>query len=144
MATAGSTFQNYVGGQWQGARSGKTFPNYNPATGDLLGHFPLSDQSDVDAAVAAAHAAFTTWRLVPAPKRGEILFRLGELLTRHKEELARIMTQEMGKVLNETRGDVPNCPTSRASRCAIQSVSLPASLPGTFPLPFPPGRCFLR
>jgi alpha-ketoglutaric semialdehyde dehydrogenase len=106
LTTAGSTFQNYVGGTWQGARSGQTFPNYNPATGDLLGYFPLSDQSDVNAAVAAARAAFATWRLVPAPKRGEILFRLGELLTRRKEELARIMTQEMGKVLNETRGDV--------------------------------------
>jgi alpha-ketoglutaric semialdehyde dehydrogenase len=106
LTTAGSTFQNYVGGTWQGARSGQTFPNYNPTTGDLLGYFPLSDQSDVNAAVAAARAAFATWRLVPAPKRGEILFRLGELLTRHKEELARIMTQEMGKVLNETRGDV--------------------------------------
>src|SRR6266581_3095511 len=106
MTTTANVFQNHIGGKWQGARSGQTFPNYNPATGDLLGNFPLSDQSDADAAVAAARAAFATWRLVPAPKRGEILFRLGELLTRHKEELARIMTLEMGKVLNETRGDV--------------------------------------
>lgn len=106
MTTAENTFQNYIGGTWQAAQSGQTFPNYNPATGELLGHFPLSDQADVDAAVAAARAAFKTWRLVPAPKRGEILYRVGELLMRHKEELARLMTQEMGKVLKETRGDV--------------------------------------
>lgn len=101
-----TTFQNFIGGKWQSAQSGHTFPNYNPATGELLGEFPLSDHVDVDAAVAAARTAFATWRLVPAPKRGEILFRVGELMTRHKEELARTMTQEMGKVLKETRGDV--------------------------------------
>jgi acyl-CoA reductase-like NAD-dependent aldehyde dehydrogenase len=106
MTTAARTFQNNIGGKWVGAQSGKTFPDYNPATGELLGHFPLSDQADVDAAVAAARSAFERWRLVPAPRRGEILYRAGELLIRHKEELARIMTQEMGKVLKETRGDV--------------------------------------
>ncbi|QBD80497.1 aldehyde dehydrogenase family protein [Ktedonosporobacter rubrisoli] len=106
MTIAENVFQNYIGGKWQPAASGQTFPNYNPATGELLGHFPLSDQADVDAAVAAARKAFEKWRLVPAPKRGEILFRVGELLVRHKEELAQIMTQEMGKVLKETRGDV--------------------------------------
>jgi aldehyde dehydrogenase (NAD+) len=100
------TFQNYIGGKWQPAFSGQTFPNYNPATGELLGHFPLSDHIDVTSAVVAARTAFEQWRLVPAPKRGEILFRVGELMTRHKEELARIMTLEMGKILKETRGDV--------------------------------------
>ncbi|MBO0779431.1 MAG: aldehyde dehydrogenase family protein [Ktedonobacteraceae bacterium] len=100
------TFKNYIGGKWQDASSGKTFPNYNPATGELLGYFPLSDQDDVHAAVTAARTAFEKWRLVPAPKRGEILYRVGELLIRHKEELARLMTQEMGKVLKETQGDV--------------------------------------
>ena len=100
------TFQNYIGGTWQPAYSGQTFPNYNPATGELLGHFPLSDHIDVTSAVVAARTAFEQWRLVPAPKRGEILFRVGELMTRHKEELARTMTLEMGKVLKETRGDV--------------------------------------
>jgi acyl-CoA reductase-like NAD-dependent aldehyde dehydrogenase len=101
-----TTYHHYIGGKWQPAQSGQTFPNYNPATGELLGYFPLSDQTDVDAAVTAARSAFPRWRRVPAPKRGEILFRLGELLIRHKEELARTMTQEMGKVLLETRGDV--------------------------------------
>ncbi len=99
-------FQNFIGGQWQHAQSGQTFPNYNPATGELLGSFPLSGAEEANAAVAAARTAFERWRLVPAPKRGEILYRTGELLTRYKEDLARTMTQEMGKVLKETRGDV--------------------------------------
>ncbi len=99
-------FQNVIGGKRLHAESKQTFPNYNPATGELLGYFPLSGAAEANAAVAAARTAFDTWRLVPAPKRGEILYRAGELLTRHKEELARTMTQEMGKVLKETRGDV--------------------------------------
>ncbi|HVB24185.1 MAG TPA: aldehyde dehydrogenase family protein [Ktedonobacteraceae bacterium] len=99
-------FQNVIGGKQLHAESQQTFPNYNPATNELLGYFPLSGAAEANAAVAAARTAFDTWRLVPAPKRGEILYRVGELLTRHKEELARTMTQEMGKVLKETRGDV--------------------------------------
>ncbi len=106
MTTTARTYQNYIGGKWQDAQSGQTFPNYNPATGEVLGYFPLSGEAEANAAVAAARAAFGQWRLVPAPKRGEILFRTGELLVRYKEDLARTMTQEMGKVLKETRGDV--------------------------------------
>jgi aldehyde dehydrogenase (NAD+) len=106
MTTTVRTFQNFIGGSWQPAQSGQTFPNYNPATGELLGYFPLSGEAEANAAVAAAKAAFKKWRLVPAPKRGEILFRVGELMKQYKEELARTMTQEMGKVLKETRGDV--------------------------------------
>src|SRR5260370_22978908 len=99
-------YQNYIGGKWQSAQSGQTFPNYNPAMGEILGYFRLAGEAEGDAAVAAGRAAFEKWRLVPAPKRGEILYRVGELLKEHKEELARTMTQEMGKVLKETRGDV--------------------------------------
>src|SRR5438128_5739949 len=106
MTTTANVFKNCIGGKWQSAQSGQTFPNYNPATGELLGYFPLSGEADANAAVAAARAAFEKWRLVPAPKRGEILYRVGELLKEHKEELARTMTQEMGKILKETRGDV--------------------------------------
>jgi acyl-CoA reductase-like NAD-dependent aldehyde dehydrogenase len=106
MTTTANVFQNYIGGQWQSAQDGRTFPNYNPATGELLGYFPLSGEAEANAAVAAARAAFEKWRLVPAPRRGEILYRAGELLLRRKEELARTMTQEMGKILKETRGDV--------------------------------------
>ncbi|MBM4261483.1 MAG: aldehyde dehydrogenase family protein [Deltaproteobacteria bacterium] len=100
-------FKNFIDGQWLDSESGKTFENRNPARqGDLIGRFPASGPKDVDRAMAAAKKAFATWRLVPAPKRGEILYRAGELLKKYKEELARIETREMGKVLKETRGDV--------------------------------------
>ncbi|MDT0633207.1 aldehyde dehydrogenase family protein [Rubrivirga litoralis] len=102
-----TTFQNYIGGQWVDAQSGETFESRNPArTSDLVGHFPLSGGADVEAAVAAAKAAFETWRLVPAPKRGEILKRVGDLLTERKNEIAFEMTREMGKPHFETKGDV--------------------------------------
>ncbi len=102
----GQTYLNFINGSWQPAQSGQTFPNYNPATGELLGHFPLSGEAEAQAAVTAAKTAFEKWRLTPAPKRGEILFRVGELMRKYKEDLARAMTREMGKVLKETRGDV--------------------------------------
>jgi alpha-ketoglutaric semialdehyde dehydrogenase len=98
--------QNYVGGRWQDARGGKTFASINPANGETVAEVALSTTEDVGAAVEAAAAAFEGWRKTPAPKRGEILFRAGEILVQRKEELARLMTQEMGKVLRETRGDV--------------------------------------
>ena len=89
------------------APSGKTFENRSPADrNDLIGVFPASGPAEVDAAVGAARRAFAGWRLMPAPKRGEILYRVGELLRKNKEEIARGMTREMGKVLKETRGDV--------------------------------------
>ena len=100
-------FKNYIDGQWVEAKSGRTFENRNPADRrELIGLFPASDAEDVEAAVSAAKKAFAKWRLVPAPKRGEILFRVGELLRQRKEEIARSMTREMGKILKETRGDV--------------------------------------
>jgi aldehyde dehydrogenase (NAD+) len=100
-------FNNYIGGKWLSAQTGKTFENRNPANrNDLIGIFPASGQADVDDAVAAARKAFAGWRLVPAPKRGELLYRVGELLKKYKEDLARVETREMGKILKETRGDV--------------------------------------
>jgi acyl-CoA reductase-like NAD-dependent aldehyde dehydrogenase len=99
--------KNLIGGKWTAARNGKIFENRNPAdTGDLVGTFPASGAQDVDEAVNAAKQAFQSWRLVPAPKRAEILYRTGELLSQRKEQYAREMTREMGKVLEETRGDV--------------------------------------
>jgi aldehyde dehydrogenase (NAD+) len=104
---AARSFGNYVGGEWLPAASGRTFENRNPANqDDLVGLFADSGPEDVERAVAAAREAFKGWRLVPAPKRGEILYRAAEILVRRKEELARDMTREMGKVLAETRGDV--------------------------------------
>jgi acyl-CoA reductase-like NAD-dependent aldehyde dehydrogenase len=101
------TYQNLIGGQWLPAASGKTILNLNPADhSDVIGAFPSSHAEDVALAVAAAKKAFATWRLVPAPKRAEILVRAGNILIQNKEKYARDMTREMGKVLAETRGDV--------------------------------------
>ena len=101
------TYHNLIGGEWLPAASGKTILNVNPADhDDIVGSFPSSGPEDVDKAVAAAKKAFATWRLVPAPKRAEILVRAGILLQQRKEQFARDMTREMGKVLAETRGDV--------------------------------------
>ncbi|MDQ3778323.1 MAG: aldehyde dehydrogenase family protein, partial [Actinomycetota bacterium] len=107
MALLGSkTFQNYIGGEWVDAASGETFESTSPANGETIGTFPRSTAEDVDRAVAAAKEAYEEWRLVPAPRRGEILFRFGQLLIDEKEELAQLMAREMGKVLAEARGDV--------------------------------------
>ena len=100
-------YHNLIGGQWLPAASGQTILNLNPADhADVVGEFPSSNAEDVDRAVAAAKQAFATWRLVPAPKRAEILLRAGAILVQNKEKFARDMTREMGKVLAETRGDV--------------------------------------
>ncbi len=107
MALLGAkTFQNYIAGEWVDAASGETFESTSPADGETLGIFPRSGRADVERAVEAAKQAFEDWRLVPAPKRGEILFRFGQLLADGKEDLAELMTHEMGKVLPEARGDV--------------------------------------
>jgi len=100
-------YRNLIGGEWVDARSGATFTSVSPANReDIVGEFPASGAADVDAAVEAARRAFPAWSLLPAPKRGEILFRIARLLAEHKEELSRLMTREMGKVLPEARGDV--------------------------------------
>ena len=109
MATAAAprVFQNFINGEWVESRSGKAYENRNPAnTDELVGMFAASTREDVDAAVDAATEAYKTWKLVPAPKRAEILFRAAEMLVQHKEEFSKDMTREMGKVLAETRGDV--------------------------------------
>ena len=106
MATTTRIFQNYIGGEWVDAASGETFDSTSPADGELIGTFPRSSADDVDRAVAAAKAAFEDWRLVPAPKRGEILFRFAQLVTDAKAELTELMTHEMGKVKAEAGGDV--------------------------------------
>src|SRR6202042_2582888 len=101
------TYDNLIGGQWLPAATGETILNINPADhSDVVGAFPSSGAEDVALAVAAAKKAYATWRLVPAPKRAEILLRAGQLLQQRKEKYARDMTREMGKVLAETRGDV--------------------------------------
>jgi aldehyde dehydrogenase (NAD+) len=107
MATTGTkTFKNFIGGEWVDAVSGETFESRNPATGEVIGAFPKSGPEDVDRAVKAAQAAYEEWRLVPAPKRGEILLRFAQVLEREKDDLTDLMTREMGKVKAEAGGDV--------------------------------------
>jgi acyl-CoA reductase-like NAD-dependent aldehyde dehydrogenase len=100
------TFRNFIGGEWVDAAAGETFDSLSPATGERIGTFPKSGPEDVDRAVAAAKEAYASWRLVPAPKRGEIVFRFAALVQEAKQELADLMTREMGKVLAEAGGDV--------------------------------------
>jgi alpha-ketoglutaric semialdehyde dehydrogenase len=109
MATAFAprVFKNFINGEWVESRSGKALEDRNPANRDeLVGMFPASSEEDVALAVTAARSAYDKWRLTPAPRRAEILFRAAEILVERKEDFARDMTREMGKVLDETRGDV--------------------------------------
>src|ERR1044072_3488224 len=98
---------NYIDGKWTAPASGEYLENRNPAdTRELIGRFPASNAEDVNQAVAAAKEAYSAWRKTPAPRRAELLFKAGEILIKRKDEYARAMTREMGKVLKETSGDV--------------------------------------
>lgn len=98
--------KNFIDGAWVESQANKTFETINPATEEVLGTVALSDADDVNTAVSAAKAAYHKWRLTPAPRRGEILFRVAEILKERKDELAELMTKEMGKIVAETAGDV--------------------------------------
>jgi alpha-ketoglutaric semialdehyde dehydrogenase len=101
------SFKNFIGGRWVEPSTGEYFDNVNPAdTSDVVGRFPLSGPDDVNRAVASAKRGFDIWRRTPAPLRGDVLRRVGDLLVSRKEEIADLMTREMGKPLAETRGDV--------------------------------------
>src|SRR5262245_7122645 len=103
----GTTYHNFIDGEWVPSVSGDLFENRNPAdTDDLIGVFKKSTHEDVRRAIDAARRAYGHWRLVPAPRRAELLFRAARIIADRKEALAREMTREMGKILDETRGDV--------------------------------------
>lgn len=102
-----NSYKNLINGVWKDSVSGKVRESINPAnTDDIVGTVPDSTKEDVNEAVAAAREAYKSWRLVPAPKRGEILYRAAELLLKNKVELGRLATREMGKILPEGMGDV--------------------------------------
>ena len=101
------TYKNFIGGEWVESHTGRTFENLNPAdTREVVGVFQKSDKQDVENAIQSAKQAFKKWRLVPAPRRAEMLYKAAEILIQRKEECAQQMTREMGKVIKETRGDV--------------------------------------
>src|SRR5690349_9474135 len=132
-----NSYQNFIGGRWVASSSGDWIENRNPAdTRDLVARFPRSTETDVDAAVAAAADAFDGWRLTPAPRRAEILFRVGEILIRDKEKYTRDMTREMGKVLKEAGGDVQeaiDCTYYAAGEGRrLHGFTTPAEMPNKF------------
>ncbi|HEX7737613.1 MAG TPA: aldehyde dehydrogenase family protein [Ktedonobacteraceae bacterium] len=103
----GQVYHNFIGGEWKSARNGETFVSTNPArTSEIIGHYQKSSSADLEDAVEAAVKAQPGWEATPAPARGEVLYRAAQLLEQRQEELAQLMTREMGKVLKETRGDV--------------------------------------
>ncbi len=131
------TYQNYIGGRWVPSAGGEWIENINPAdTRDVVGRFPSSTEEDVDRAVSAAADAFDHWRRTPAPRRAEILFRLGEILIRNKDVYAADMTREMGKVLKETGGDVQeaiDCTYYTAGEGRrLHGFTTPAEMPNKF------------
>jgi aldehyde dehydrogenase (NAD+) len=135
--TRANTYHNYINGQWVPSSSGESSENRNPAdTRDLIGRFPQSSQDDVDEAVAAARQAFDGWRRTPAPKRAEILFKLGEILIRDKQKYTADMTREMGKVLKEAGGDLQeaiDCTYYTAGEGRrLHGFTTPAEMPNKF------------
>jgi alpha-ketoglutaric semialdehyde dehydrogenase len=135
--TSTKTYHNYIGGEWVKSSSGEWFDNVNPAdTSDVIGRFPQSNADDVNRAVEAAKNAATKWRRTPAPKRAELLFKLGEILRENKDEYTRDMTREMGKVLKEAGGDVQeaiDCTYYTAGEGRrLHGFTTPAEMPSKF------------
>ena len=135
--TSVKTFHNYIGGEWVKSSSGEWFENVNPAdSNDTVGRFPLSNGDDINRAVEAAKSAATRWRKTPAPKRAEILFRLGDIIRKNKERYSTEMTREMGKVLKETGGDVQeaiDCTFYTAGEGRrLHGFTTPAEMPNKF------------
>jgi aldehyde dehydrogenase (NAD+) len=101
------TFKNFIAGKWSEPESGAYFDNVNPAdTSDVIGRFPKSGKKDAERAIESAQRGFEIWRRTPAPARGDVIRKAGDIMTRRKDEIADLMTREMGKPLSETRGDV--------------------------------------
>ncbi|PKC51966.1 aldehyde dehydrogenase, partial [Rhizophagus irregularis] len=101
------TYFNYIDGKWVQAKSGEVYASINPANAEIiLGYFQKSDQRDVEIAIEAAEKAFKTWSMVAVPERGEVLFKLINLLEEQKEELATIITKEVGKTYKNSLGEV--------------------------------------
>ncbi|HEV3140840.1 MAG TPA: CoA-acylating methylmalonate-semialdehyde dehydrogenase [Vicinamibacterales bacterium] len=117
---------NFIGGRWTPAQTAEFFDVHNPAVGDVIGRTPLSSAADVDAAVRAATAAFPAWRNTPVNARAQVLHRLKALMEQHFEELARIVTTEHGKTLDEARGSV-----RRGIECVEVASGAPSLMQGS-------------
>jgi alpha-ketoglutaric semialdehyde dehydrogenase len=131
------TYKNYINGEWVASKSKQTFENRNPANNDdLIGTFQESNADDLNHAVDVAHKAFDGWRLTPAPRRADFLYAVGNILKRDKEKIAREMTREMGKVLEETKGDVQEAIDMAFLMAGegrrLHGVTTPSELPSKF------------
>ncbi|MEK3731304.1 CoA-acylating methylmalonate-semialdehyde dehydrogenase [Paenibacillus sp. FSL M8-0334] len=125
MATEATKIKNLIGGQWTTSVSTHTLPVVNPATEEVLGYVPLSTREELDAAVAAAKDAFSTWSQTAVPRRARILFKYQQLLVEHWEELARIVTTENGKSYEEAYGEV-----QRGIECVEFAAGAPTLMMG--------------
>ena len=120
--------QNYIGGTWRPSAGDRTLQVKDPASSEILGQVPLSTASDVDDAVAAATAAFPAWRATPAVERARVLFRLKALLEENKEDLARSLSREHGKIVSECRGEVQRCIENVEHACGIPTLMMGETL----------------
>ena len=118
------TLQNYVGGRWVSAEAVESQEVRNPATDEPLARVPLSGAADVDTAVAAAAAAFPSWRATPPQERARYFFKLRQLLDEHREELARLIVAEMGKTLDDARGEVQRGIDNVETACGIPTLMM--------------------
>ena len=126
--TAGAAIPNFIGGRWLPSATDAALDVRDPASGELLGRAPLSLREDVDRAVAAATAAFPAWRATPAVERAHVLFRLKALLERARDDLAKSLTREHGKVLPEARGEVQRGIENVEHACGIPSLMMGETL----------------
>jgi malonate-semialdehyde dehydrogenase (acetylating)/methylmalonate-semialdehyde dehydrogenase len=117
--------QNYVGGKWVPAQAREFVNVHNPALGTVIAKTPLSTRADLDAAVQAATRAFPAWRDTPVVQRARTLFRFVELLEQHFEEIARTVTTEHGKTIDEARGSV-----RRGIECVEVACGAPSLMMG--------------
>lgn len=118
------TLRNYFGGRWVPAEADEVLEVHNPATDEVLAHVPMSGGADVDAAVAAAAAAFPAWRATPPQERARYFFKLRQLLDEHREELARMITTEMGKTIDDARGEVQRGIENVETACGIPTLMM--------------------
>lgn len=125
-STEVKVLQNLIGGQWLDSESEQRLPVPNPATDEVLAYVPISNRADLDAAVAAAKAAFPAWSQTAVPKRARILFRYQQLLVEHWDELARLITLENGKSFKEAYGEV-----QRGIECVEFAAGAPTLMMGT-------------
>ncbi len=144
------TFMNLIGGEWVPSASGKTFECRNPAdTREIVGVFQDSGAEDIAAAVAAAKAAFRSWREVPAPRRGELLLKAAQLLQERKDQHSHDLTREMGKPLFEAGGDIVEAigmaQYAGSEGRRMHGVTTPSELPNKFQMSMrqPLGVCGL-